>query len=153
MARAAAGDYGGDGIEAVVPPLVSRPPSLAPSAAQTALLSDGLVVAASGITLLAAARPVARVLGLGRRALRPAGLGFILYGLGLTYRVLRHGPSRPLLAGIATLNTGWVGASLLALVAARTRLSRPARALISLTAAIVAAFAGVQWWLWGRGSE
>jgi hypothetical protein len=117
---------------------------------QNVLLTDGIVVASGGVGVLAAADPLGRLLGVDRRVAWPAGIAFVLYGAGLSYRILRYGPSRPLLAGIATLNTTWVVASLALLAGAHERFNSPARAVISIVAAIVAAFAVMQWYLWAR---
>jgi hypothetical protein len=108
------------------------------------LALDALVTGANAVVYLAASGPVGRLLGVDRGALLGIGAFLVVYAVGVGAVAARREPPALAVKAIIDANLGWVVLSLVSL-ALWWEPSTVGTVWIPLQAAVVAAFAVVQW--------
>jgi hypothetical protein len=108
------------------------------------LALDAVVTAVNGLVYLAVSAPVARLLGVPSSLLIIAGGFLIGYGSAVGYLASRSEPAPNAVRAVVVMNSGWVIASVTALLASWIEPSTAGLVWIPLQAAVVAGLAAAQ---------
>lgn len=111
---------------------------------------DSVVTTANGLIYLVTSGPVGRLLEVPSALLVGVGIFFIFYGAAVGYVAMRPAPSTGSVRAVIVLNSGWVLASLAAVLLTWVEPSTVGLVWIPLQAAVVAALAVAQGVLLGR---
>jgi uncharacterized protein YjeT (DUF2065 family) len=109
-----------------------------------ALNLDAVVTGVNGLVYLAAAGPVAELLGPGAGVLRGIGLFLLVYAAAVAFIGTRPVIGRNAVLAVITLNAVWAAGSVVAVVAGLLEFTTPGVVWALAQALVVAAFAELQ---------
>ena len=116
----------------------------APGLLRRALQLDAVVTGANGLAYLAAAGPLADLLGIPAGTLRGLGAFLVVFAAAVWLVGARPVPSRGAVSAVIAANVVWVADSIAVLVAGAWSPTTAGAVWIGLQAAAVAGFAGLQ---------